>query len=172
MTSILKVDTIQGANGSDIPYIKNHVVQVVNHQDSEVAFTANIIPNDDSRPLKTEGGEFMTLSITPKSASSKLFIQVVMGGSSASANASMFAALFKDDGQHSLKAAGQAQSIGTAINTVTLHHYMTAETTSAITFKVRGGASTGNFTFNGYQNTTRNLGGVSASSITIMEIGG
>jgi hypothetical protein len=48
---------------------------------------------------------------------------------------------------------------------------MTAGTTSAITFKVRGGAGAGNFTFNGYNNTNRNFGGVSASSITIMEIG-
>ena len=148
------------------------IIQVKNHQDSEVAYTGNTIPNDDSRPLKTEGGEFMTLSITPKSASSKLFIQVVMGGCNTNANAPTFAALFKDDETHSIKAAGQYQSVATGINTVTLHHYMTAGTTSAITFKVRGGASAGNFTFNGYNNTTRNLGGVSASSITIMEIGG
>mgnify|MGYP003668426005 CR=1 FL=1 len=147
------------------------VLQVKNHQDSEEAYTGNTIPNDDSKPQKTEGGEFMTLSITPKSASNKLFIQVVMGGANTNVNSPTIVALFKDDEADSIKAAAQYQSVATGINTVTFNHYMTAGTTSAITFKVRGGAGAGNFTFNGYNNTNRNFGGVSASSITIMEIG-
>tara|TARA_R110001606_G_scaffold26198_1_gene84574 strand:+ start:206 stop:706 length:501 start_codon:yes stop_codon:yes gene_type:complete len=165
------VDSIQPKTTGGVINAKGMVMQVVNHQDSEIAYTGNTIPNDDSRPLKTEGGEFMTLSITPKSALSKLFIQVVMGGSNANANAATIVALFKDDEQHAIKATAQYQSVATGLVTVNFNYYMTAGTTSAITFKVRGGASAGNFTFNGYNNTNRNLGGVSASSITIMEIG-
>ena len=175
--STLYVDSIQPKTTGGNVTITNQanagkVLQVKNHQDSEVAYTSNIIPNDDSKPQKTEGGEFMTLSITPKSASSKLFIQVVMSGCNANANAPTFSALFKDDETDSISATGQYQSVSTGINTVTFNHYMTAGTTSPITFKVRGGASAGNYTFNGYNNTNRNFGGVSASSITIMEIGG
>ena len=170
--SKLFVDDIQPKTTGGGVSITGHVLQVVNHQNSEVAFTGNTIPNDDSRPLKTEGGEFMTLSITPKLASSKLFIQVVMSGAATNANAESIVALFKNDEQHALATAGQYQTIATGIMTVNYSHYITAGTTSSITFRVRGGASAGNYTFNGYSNTTRNWGGVSASSITIMEIGG
>lgn len=170
--SKLFVDEIQPKTTGGVINAKGMVIQVKNHQDSEIAYTGNIIPNDDSRPLKTEGGEFMTLSITPKSASSKLFIQVVVSGTNANANSPTIVGLFKDDETHSISATAQYQSVATGINTITFNHYMTAETTSPITFKVRAGAGAGNFTFNGYNNTNRNLGGVSASSITIMEIGG
>jgi len=172
MTSILKVDTLQDANGTGTPYIKNAVLQVVNHQDSAVAFTGNTIPNDNSIPQKTEGGEFMSLAITPKSATSKLFIQVVMSGAATNANAESISSIFKNDETNAIATAGQYQTVATGIMTVNYSHYITAGTTSSITFRVRGGASAGNYTFNGYSNTTRNWGGVSASSITIMEIGG
>lgn len=179
MSSKIGVQNIAHTNGTNAMTIASdgsvnmtgHVLQVKNHQDSEVAYTGNTIPNDDSRPLKTEGGEFMTLAITPKSASSKLFVQVVMCGGATNANALIVSALFKDDEQHAIKATGQYQSVSTGIVTVNFNYYMTAGTTSPITFRVRGGASAGNFTFNGYNNTNRNLGGVQASSITIMEIG-
>ena len=78
MTSILKVDTIQGANGSDIPYIKNHVVQVKNFTQGAVDSTATAMISDDTIPQNTEGKEFLTLAITPTNVNSKLLIQVVI----------------------------------------------------------------------------------------------
>jgi hypothetical protein len=48
-------------------------------------------------------------------------------------------------------------------------HYMTAGTTSATTFKVRGGVNAGTLTFNG-EVGARLFGGVCASSITVTEI--
>ena len=63
MTSILKVDTIQGANGSDIPYIKGHVLQMPFTQytsTTSVSCTANTDTTVD----------VLTLTITPKSTSS------------------------------------------------------------------------------------------------------
>ena len=51
---------------------------------------------------------------------------------------------------------------------------MVSGTTSATTFKVRSGSSSlvgGTITFNGITGTSRLLGGVFASSITITEIG-
>ena len=58
------------------------------------------------------------------------------------------------------------------MNTEVLKHYMTAGTTSATTFKVRIGRTDSHsnpFTINGY-NGARKFGGVSSTSITIMEI--
>ena len=175
MTSILKVDNLQDASGTGTPYIKDAVIQVVNHQDSQQALGTAIIPNDDSIPQKTEGTEFMTLSITPKSATSKLLIQVVVSSTASSGNALNISALFKNDETNAIAATGQYQHIGTGIMITTYSHYITSGTTSSITFRVRGGASTGNYTFNGYHHNGilyRNFGGSSASSMTIMEIGG
>tara|TARA_X000001382_G_scaffold32858_4_gene21592 strand:- start:1458 stop:1982 length:525 start_codon:yes stop_codon:yes gene_type:complete len=173
--SKIYVDEIQPKTTGGVINAKGMVIQVVNHQDSQQALGTAIIPNDDSIPQKTEGTEFMTLSITPKSASSKLLIQVVVSSTASSANALNISALFKNDETNALATTGQYQSVGTGIMTTTYSHYITAGTTSSITFKVRGGASTGNYTFNGYHhsgNLYRNFGGSSASSMTIMEIGG
>ena len=72
MTSILKVDTIQGANGSDIPYIKGHVVQVVPmiKPDSFTSGTSALTWYDVTG---------FTCSITPSSTSSKILITVSFG---------------------------------------------------------------------------------------------
>ena len=183
MSSTIGVQNIAHTNGTNAitvasdggVYIKDAVIQVVNHQDSQQAVGTAIIPNDDSIPQKTEGTEFMTLSITPKSATSKLLIQVVVSSTASSNNALNISALFKNDETNAIATTGQYQHIGTGIMTTTYSHYITAGTTSSITFRVRGGASTGNYTFNGYHHNGilyRNFGGSSASSMTIMEIGG
>jgi len=182
--STLKVGAIQSTTGSAAITVANTgiitasnairapgaVLQVKNTTVNSSATSASSIPADDSRPLPTEGLEAMTCSITPTSASSKLLIQVVVMGSS-SADAVMTIALFQDSGTHSIGAVTAYQSTGTGTQTLSFNHYMTAGTTSATTFKVRAGANTGTFTLNGYGGN-RMVGGVSSSSITIMEIGG
>lgn len=147
------------------------VLQVKHFQTGAVANATTTIPNDDSIPQNNEGAEFMTLSITPKSASNKLLIQVVMCGGANDGNRQITSALFQDSTTNALATVGHYQVQSTGMVTVTFNHYMTAGTTSATTFKVRGGASIGNYTLNGYGNTTRTMGGVTASSITITEIG-
>ena len=148
------------------------VLQVRHFQTGAVANATSTIPNDDSIPQNNEGAEFMTLSITPKSASNKLLIQVVMCGGANDGARQITSALFQDSTANALATVGHYQVQSTGMVTVTFNHYMTAGTTSATTFKVRGGASIGNYTLNGYNNTTRTMGGVTASSITITEIGG
>ena len=148
------------------------VLQVRHFQTGAVDNTTTTIPNDDTIPQNNEGGEFMTLSITPKSASNKLLIQVVMCGGANDGARQITSALFQDSTANALATVGHYQVQSTGMVTVTFNHYMTAGTTSATTFKVRGGASIGNYTLNGYNNTTRTMGGVTASSITITEIGG
>ena len=145
------------------------VVQVVNVQTGAVATTTTAIPLDDTIPQNTEGGEFMTLAITPTSATSKLRIDVVGNGSCTDSAATMAFALFQDSTAGALAVAGVVP-FANRINNVIYTHYMTAGTTSETTFKVRGGASVGStFTFNGFS-SARKYGGVCASSITITEI--
>ena len=146
------------------------VIQVVNFQTGAVATGTTAIPIDDSIPQNTEGAEFMTLAITPTNTSNKLLIQVVMQLST-NADANIGIALFQDSTANALAAQAFRQDISTGFTLLCLTHYMTAGTTSSTTFKARGGAGSGTYTFNG-TNGARVFGGVMSSSITITEIAG
>lgn len=145
------------------------VVQVVNTQTGAVATGTTTIPYDDTIPQNTEGDQYMTLAITPTSASNKLLIQVVWIGTSTVAQR-MTAALFQDSAANAL-AASVIVNDGAGFEIINnFSHYMTSGTTSATTFKVRvGGNAAGTTTFNG-TGGGRSFGGVMASSITITEI--
>ena len=145
------------------------VVQIVNTQTGAVATGTTTVPLDDSIPQKTEGNEFMTLAITPTSATNKLKIEVV-AILQHSADAVVGVLLFQDSTANAL-ASDLVWSLGTGTRNISVSftHYMAAGTTSATTFKVRaGGDNAGTMTFNG-RGTGRIYGGTLASSITITE---
>ena len=145
-------------------------VQVVNVQTGAVATGTTTVPLDDSIPQKTEGTEFMTLAITPTSATNKLKIEVLFIGVYP-ADAVMALMLFQDSTANAL-ATNFNWSGGSNTRNFSMHlsHFMTAGTTSATTFKIRaGGDNSGTLTFNG-RTGSRQYGGTLASSITITEI--
>jgi len=150
-----------------------HIIQVVNTQTGAVATGATVIPLDDTIPQNTEGNEYMTLAITPKSATNKLKIDVVINlAHSAEGAHSMVAALFQDDIANALAVGWAARHSGFVDleSQVSLTHYMDAGTTSETTFKIRAGTNAaGTTTFNGTA-AARKYGDVMASSITITEI--
>ena len=144
-------------------------VQVVHYTTGAVATGTTVLPQDDTIPQNTEGDEYMSLAITPTSASNKLLIQVVLFASHGSA-IWLSVALFQDATAGALGVTSSYQTTATAGLTVSLNHYMTSGTTSATTFKVRAGAHVaGTLSFNG-QGGTRLFGGVLSSSVTITEI--
>lgn len=145
------------------------IVQQVNTQTGAVATGSTAIPFDDTIPENDEGDEYMTLAITPTSATNKLKIDVVFGYA-VSALAQVAVALFQDSTVNALAAmaGGRVEAAGVQ-DQCTFTHYMTAGTTSETTFKVRAGPSAGTLSFNGSAGTRR-FGGVMASSITITEI--
>ena len=147
------------------------VVQVVNTQTGAVATGTTLIPNDDTIPQSNEGDEYMTLAITPTSATNKLKIEVVMNLAHNSTGSRLVAALFQDIIANALAVSwGSKDSSANAAGQVKFTHYMDAGTIVATTFKVRAGTSTGGTTtFNGI-NGVRRYGGLMASSITITEI--
>lgn len=152
------------------PLGSGRLVQMVNTLTGAVATGTTTTPNDDTIPQITEGDEYMTLAITPKNTANRLVIQVVLHLAN-SATDFMTGALFQDSTAPAL-AAGQAR-ISTANNypfQLNFIHEMAAGTISATTFRVRAGnAAAGTTTFNG-QSGGRIMGGVMASSITILEI--
>ena len=146
------------------------VLQVVRYQTGAVATGTTTIPFDNSIPQNTEGTEFMTLAITPKSATSTLLVEVVcMVAHSYAGFMNLTAALFIDS---------TASSVATGVMTcgeqwamfLPFSHSQTSGSTSSMTFKVRAGSNqAGTMTFNGNY-SARLFGGVAASSITITEV--
>lgn len=148
------------------------VVQVVYVQDGDVATGTTIIPKDDTIPQQTEGDQYMTLSITPTSASNILKIDVLVAAvNSTSTSDSITAALFQDSTSDCLASALGGRYFQSGRDTqIYLSHHMIAGTSSPTTFKVRVGAdNSGTTTFNG-GGGTRIYGGTLASGITITEI--
>ena len=142
------------------------VVQVVNVMSGTLATGATALPLDDTTPQITEGNEFMTLAITPTSATNKLRIDVVFQGGQAGGTFGV--ALFQDATANALAAIYQNPAGAAAAELVSFTHFMDAGTTSSTTFRVRAGG-TSTQTFNG-ESAGQLFNGVMASSITITEI--
>lgn len=153
-----------GATGS--------VVQSVSTMYTSSATTTTQIPFDNTIPQITEGAEFMTQAITPKSATNKLIIEVTCLLSSDTASRNLSAALFQGATANALAAGSEFTDDSATLipRIVSFKHVMVAGTTSAITFRVRGGAnSTGTTTFNGFSGGGL-FGAITKSSIVITEV--
>lgn len=147
------------------------VVQVVRLNSTAVATGSTQIPFDDTIPQNTEGDEYMTLAITPKSSTNILVISVIAWLSNTTASRVMTAALFQDSTANALACNGVYTDTSATLvpKIIPLEHSMVAGTTSSTTFKVRCGANgSGTNTFNG-TNSSRLFGAITKSSITIME---
>jgi len=146
------------------------VVQVVRVQTGAVATGTTGFPLDDTIPQNTEGDEYMTLAITPASATNRLKIEVV-AFLSPDALVWVIAGLFQDTTANALAAFLEYATASGSAASFAFTHDMVAGTTSATTFKLRGGRATyaGSVTtFNGLGGA-RYLGGTMASSLTITE---
>lgn len=146
------------------------LAQMVYVTDGAAATGTTLIPYDDTIPQNTEGDEYMTLAITPTSATNILIIDVrAFVGSSGSTNR-MTTAIFQDSTVGALAAGAIIADNTATAHRIGVRHVMIAGTTSSTTFKVRiGGAGAGTTTFNG-SGGTRDLGGVLGSGIVITEI--
>lgn len=143
------------------------VVQVARAQSGSMLTGTALLPRDNTIPQSTEGDQFLSVSITPKSAANLLRIDIVMYLSS-SATDRVSAALFKDSDTNAL-AAGNVETQTSSVVPVVFSHFVTAGTTSPITFKVRGGSASGTTTFNGEAGAGL-FGGVMASSVSVTEV--
>lgn len=157
---------------NDLPI--GSLVQVSNVISGASATGTTVIPVDDTVPVNTEGDQYMTLTHTPKRTTNMLYIHIVFCGSGGADGSSVVSALFKDTDANALRAAATRKNYGTNPGAAVLSfvHPMVAGTTSAITFKVRGGMNlAGTFTFNGQSDGAGQMfGGVNSSSITIYEV--
>jgi hypothetical protein len=147
-------------------------LQMVSMIDSAVATGTTLIPMDDTIPQNTEGTEFMSLAITPISATSKLVIMVDAIVAIANGSIEVTSALFVDSTAGALAASSvfPYYSTNQRAEQLSLKHVVASGSTSARTYKFRMGPNTTEtITFNG-KSSARIYGGVASSSITIMEI--
>ncbi len=144
------------------------ISQVVSTTTGAFSSGGTAIPLDNTIPQNTEGDQYMSLAITPVSATSTLVIEVT--GHFANAADPLFTmALFQDTTANAIAATSSPNVANTNTTQLKLLHVMTSGTTSATTFKIRAGSSTANTTyFNGFGGAAA-LGGVLNSGITITE---
>ena len=146
------------------------LLQIVHGSNASVSTTTTTLPNDDTKPQNTEGGEVVTVAITPANASNKLFITSNIQMTKNSGSHAGYIALFQDTTADALACAWGTSDTANNGNSHSLTHVMTAGTTSATTFKMRGGyVNAGTVTFNGESGGAK-LNGTLFSTITIMEI--
>lgn len=159
-----------GANVIDYTKVAvGFVVQTASTVNSAVNTGTTLMPYDDTIPQITEGTEFMTLAITPKSATNRLFIEADIYAAHHVAPNDMTVALFQDATANALAAGGWTVTTLDYCNKMRVTHDMVAGTTSSTTFRIRLGASVaGTYTFNG-SNSARKYGGITLSTIKIME---
>ena len=166
--------TISGTIGSTTTFPTGITLQTVGIMSPDVDTTTTTIPNDNTVPQNTEGKEAFTLAITPSNVNNKLLIHAFCGCiSSDTANRRCYFALFKDSDAGAIAVSyADFQAAATGEQGLDLTHFMSAGTTSEITFKIRFGASaSGTATLNGSAGA-RLMGGVLATGMTIQEIAG
>ena len=147
------------------------IAQIVNVQDSAHATGTTTLPWDDSIPQITEGTEFMTLAITPTSATNRLEIEINAVCSVTSASPVKTVALFVGTTANALSSwfVHRDSVANYSFSAFSGNYNMVAGVTTALTFRVRIGGNTSSTTgFNG-DGGSRYYGGVSGSSITITE---
>ena len=141
----------------------------VTHNAPQLETGTTVMLLDTGIPQITEGDEFMTAEFVPTMVGSRLKVDVTWQGSN-SGNVSQLVALFRDSVADALAFVAEIPGTATWVLNETFTHYLTADTTSVITFRVRsGGAGAGTTSFNGISGAI--IGGNrSGSSITVTEI--
>jgi hypothetical protein len=146
------------------------VLQIVETETSAVATGTTTLPADDTTPQSTEGDQYLTQAITPKSALSKILILTCCMLSTTNAG-DFTVAVFRDAIANALKAIG---SYITGPTPFPLAIVLIAQENSpgagaSVTYKVRAGnAAAATTTLNG-GGGTRRYGGVAASSLVLVE---
>lgn len=154
-----------------VPYKSGSVVQKVYSFDGAVASGTTTIPYDDTIPQNTEGNQFLTVTITPTSATNILVIESIVYLSFSGVNRAI-SALFQDSTANALAVAfGGVVDATDFMEEVSLRWKMVAGTTSATTFKIRaGGNGAATCYINGDAATgARKFGGAMASHIIVTE---
>ena len=145
------------------------VLQVVAATAGKVS-TSSTIPLSDAIPQNTEGGEILTLAITPVSATSSLHFSFTSTGRNATSNTTTTIAIFVDSTASAIASApSYTSTTAGAVYNLGMDYSDASASTTARTYKIRIGSDLGNF--QNYSTAADDNGGVAIlSSLTITEI--
>ena len=154
-----------------IPPIGTICQQVYTQSNSVITGSgSDTIPSDNTIPQITEGKQVLICSITPKSSISKLKIEIKTWSSIAAGGGITTIALFQNSDPDALAVAKHEVYNGNEFQETILTHFMTAGTTSQISFSVRMGCGGSAWGFNGDYLGATLYGGKMYSSISVTEI--
>ena len=160
--------TLSQAWGPGVP-LPGQRVQRRRNTTSALATGSTTIPYDDTIPQNTEGDQYASQAITPRSALNILLIEASMNIAS-SATGKMTSALFQDATANALAAICDGSDTANNPNVSKIEYQMVAGTTSATTFKIRAGLdAAGTTTLNGNAGARR-FGGVATSWMSVTEV--
>ena len=143
-----------------------NLIQAVYSTTTSSASTSTTIPDTTSIPQISEGGQFMSLAITPISASSILVIEHC-GRYTAASTDGPVVAMFQDSTANALAATFHSTANTNHDYPVSLNHVMVAGTTSETTFTIRGGS--GSTTYFGGRSGATDFGAVVKGTLVIWE---
>jgi hypothetical protein len=154
--------------GAGVP-LPGNVIQTVRAPDGAVATGTTQIPRDNTIPQNTEGDQYQSMAITPSSAANGLRVR---SAAQLANTSSLFIALalFKDSVANALAVSTTWSGSADRNLRGTVDAFLLAESTSAITFKMRAGADgAGTTSYNGEAGAQR-WNGAAASYIEAEEI--
>ena len=159
------VVTLPAATGT-MSLTSEAVRQVVFTASTGYASGTTVMPWDNTIPQNTEGDQFMSVTITPKSSTSKLRITALGYFWSLGTNV-ISGAIFQDTTANAL-ASGYTYFQANQGSILSVVYYMTSGTTSSTTFKFRAGQNgSGTSYFNG--SSTAGLFNATCQSFMMVE---
>jgi hypothetical protein len=142
--------------------------QVLSTQYTTGTSTIDIIPDDDTTPLNTEGIQILSQAITPASSSSKVRVTAVVAGGR-TAVSGVAVSVFR--GSTCIDAKVQIVGLANSQANIAIDLIDEPATSSSVTYTVRAGkagAGTGALFING--GDARFFGGTAKCTLTLMEI--
>lgn len=150
--------------------VYDKIVDRVRASSSSVDSTTTQIPRDNTTPQNTEGKEFITASITPKSATNKV-LGVVNMNVGANTNSTIVAvSVFKDSGVNAIHTESVRIADSSDVVALTFTFEDTPGVTSATTYKLRFGPSTAVTAYVNQNLSGALYGGVLISSLELLEV--
>lgn len=148
------------------------VLQVVKSSTASVITCGTTIPWDDTIPQITEGNEVLTVSITPLSATSTIYLKFDASGSASGAvTNSAAAAIFKDSTANAIYATQLHFWNATNYGIKFVASYSEASGgTTARTYRIRIGADSPTIYINANNTGVRRYGGVSIAQFEAWEV--
>lgn len=144
------------------------VAQVVTQSYTTNTSLTTAIPRDGTVPTSSEGTQIISLAITPTNASSTLYVRFSGFGTMNTAG-TIAAALFNGGGS-AVRTTGNVVGAANELANLSFDYSQTAGTTSAITFTVRVGPTSGQMYMNGGTTGSGGYGGSAGAVLTITEV--